>query len=253
MLEADTFTEIGATHYQCQDSARVHVYGDHAIAVLCDGCSSAINTEIGARLLAWNISQNPGWDSSDILAYMDRCIPPMGLHKSSFYSTILRAIADQQQFNVSVWGDGFVIARKVTGGLRVVHLTYPEGAPAYLAYAQSSKDLDAYQSQFHGGICQIDVWDFEDGQWSLVEQSTSEGVVENIFTFTYDEYDLITLSSDGIETFKDVEWKDIVPSLCGYKNLHGEFVRRRVSAFLKREHSVHGDDISFASIARIVS
>ena len=51
-MNADAYFEIGAAHTVCEDYAIAGSYEDLTYAILCDGCSSSQDTDVGARILA---------------------------------------------------------------------------------------------------------------------------------------------------------------------------------------------------------
>jgi hypothetical protein len=51
-MKADSYFEIGSTHQVCQDYALAYASDDFAYAIMSDGCTSSLNTDIGARLVS---------------------------------------------------------------------------------------------------------------------------------------------------------------------------------------------------------
>ena len=79
------------------------------------------------------------------------------------------------------------------------------------------------------------------------------------FTFPRDEYDVVAVMSDGVQSFRrkvgnvfeSVPAFEVVAEMMAFKGLAGQFVVRRMKAFLKQVAANGGhwdDDVSMAAI-----
>lgn len=264
MPHADCFFAIGKTHKVCQDYARCSRKEDTRIqAVLADGCSTAPDTDIGARCLVL-ASDLPRFN--DILMVADRGRQALFLHPLSLDATLLRLRAVEGRILVEVSGDGVVAMRRKDGLLESWHFEYPDGYPGYLSYAQDDARMEHFKAkhglrkvkQYMGANCVSEVVEHID-HYDLVEHDPA-GLV---FTLDLDvnDYDFVAVFSDGVSSFQretlpkrfePVNVHEVLEQVMAIKGGVGEFVSRRCQKFLKgfcaENHWHHNDDFSMAAI-----
>ena len=276
-LAADHVFVQGSTHQVCQDYSYTSTEHSPAVAIVADGCSSSPHTDVGARLLALEagLVSARGVDMIDVgtacamygsarahvpWAIRDvDCLDATLLVAQAFPATgILRVVA---------WGDGVLVRRRrADAGLEVVRVSFlgpndkPSDYPVYLAYFTREDRLHTVleRSPFR----RVETWDLAAGQ---PPQVSVESVRDNpvfVWSGEAEQYDLITLLSDGVGTFyREVEsgtWKhperiglsEVIEPLVSFRGA-GPFVLRRVTRALRdwaREGITHADDLAVAAL-----
>ncbi|MFM9709491.1 PP2C family serine/threonine-protein phosphatase, partial [Streptomyces galilaeus] len=96
-------------------------------------------------------------------------------------------------------GDGSIILRRKADKAFVVHtISYKENYPYYPSYLTSDKRNSTWQAQT-GNTKTIDTMIISNGNVSnAITESQSPF---ELFVYDANEYDIVLLSSDGIETF----------------------------------------------------
>lgn len=149
----DAWFAIGDTHVVCQDFAVAgHTADGNGFAVVCDGCSSSPDTDVGARLLAaaacipLRQGQLPGPEMGETVETVETVemakIVEQAAHAAAMLqlpphcldATLLVALTDQHCCRVRVFGDGVVAAVRHGGQLQVHRFEQPDGAPPYPSY-----------------------------------------------------------------------------------------------------------------------
>ena len=269
-MNADCAFFIGKTHSVCEDYARAQ---DDCV-VLGDGCSSSVDSDIGARLLCSAVcsliddfpQQNNGFYGYTLFR-ADTVRKIMELKKGCLDATLLVANYDSLRRGVfvSTIGDGIRIARlRENGRFLVWARIYPDEYPYYLNYSSDEDRLDDYIKQGHGKCNVLHlVIDLADGVIdSSVEENVSDWETHKAF-FDQHLYDLVLIASDGLSHFyKSVETStsrygeniglsDVLVRLLAFKNFTKKFVYRRLFRFLsdcEKDGWYGSDDISLGAI-----
>jgi len=202
------------------------------------GKSFLDDPEIAGRQLAFEISSIKG---------------VTGLSTSVFDATLMCAIAweqdDKIQCKVVSFGDGVVAVSKPHDGfesLSAIHFEYEGGAPAYLTNRYFHKAYLDNQEQY---LTYYPSGDTYTEKASLIYKAD---------LFNLHPGDWVMLSTDGLGSFEKVAtgeilpWQEQLEKLVKFKQLQGEFLQRRVRAFLKTcdaEGVNHFDDFSVAGIS----
>ena len=277
-MNQDSAFTIGRTHKICEDYAKDGTVDDKPYVLLADGCSSAIDTDFGARLLVkaaekW-IHHPTTKDGIDVgrsaIIEAEAYRGALGLDPHSLCATLLFAKADELFFNISVFGDGMVAVRnRENGSFRVTQWEFSSGAPYYLCYELG--DRNHYFENFPDTKYQITNYTIP-ADFSEVKSSFQEGDFRTYLTewgpcfnqsYHISEYDLVAVISDGISSFSQVvktdtgisnesipEWL-VLKELLAFKNYNGNFVQRRFGrAFDKfaKDGWRNGDDVSIGVI-----
>lgn len=275
-MKSDAYYTIGSRHTVCQDYAIADtlngVDGDGAYAIVCDGCSASIDVDIGARLLALSAKRTLfiGGDKMnyDIFGKVTaknletiRNIIPFNEH--GLDATLLAAwVTPDKNFTAHLYGDGVFIHQTATT-LRVVHVDFESGAPAYLSYYLDKGRMENYnkneKTKGKKSILDISLYrgDSEDPSRDVIELETFAPPFEPVtFTGLVSPGDIIAVASDGVNSFSKtggdkINWDTIVREFIDFKNIEGVFVQRRLSAMKRKfakEDVNHYDDISMAAI-----
>ncbi len=283
-MHSDAFFTIGKTHKVCEDYARagdIPFRGDgpdRTYAIVCDGCSSSADTDIGARFLALgaiqgisickdNFKERTEWA---IWQARDR-LHQAGLGLTCLDATLLAAYQrDDGKVDVVITGDGVVAAKRWDGSIEVWEIDF-QGAPAYLSYALLPDRMLVYAAEGYKGrtvrcylITKGETIQTMEADWPLIiEGEPHKTVTWNHFAAHFDAFDpavyeSVTVISDGVQSFQDwdamksIPFLEVVPHLLDIKGYRGQFVTRRCRAFLNRfcdkNGWQHNDDLAVASI-----
>ena len=266
-MNADHHFEIGKDHRVCQDYAFSACGENHAVAVVCDGCSSSSDVDFGARALALSVKRtlmigggDMNWDlfgkvTINNLSTIGDKIP---LDPRSLDATLLLAFVKGKEFKAHIFGDG-VFFHKTATTLRIVHVDFESNKPDYLSYHLDKLRMKEYDETVTGSKHVLDTSYYlaNEGKESIeienyikpFEPVTFNGLVEN--------GDILGVMSDGVNSFRlnngdEIRGSDIVKEFVDFKSTVGVFVARRILA-LKRQYTkeqiTHSDDISVSAIA----
>ncbi len=268
MINTDCFfTPAQRPKKNCQDYA---LCGHDPIpyTILCDGCSSSRNTDVGARLLAFAARRN----ISDLIEPILNSLSPdttfkevykvfglrsifdawkaadsIGLNKESLDSTLIVSFFWNNHVYCFVYGDGTIIA----SNLLTKKISFEGNAPYYLSYQVDSDRASSY-------------WDFAKQYMGFVKRVETTGGTPHSILLHYDspiifkmETKLFLSSTDGIDSLIDFNTVEKVPislvssEFCGIKNTKGEFIKRRVRKALEEfnEKNIYlSDDLSIGAI-----
>lgn len=249
MRTTSSYYCIGAKHIRCEDYA---LHWDDGV-VVSDGCSGAEHADVGARLICWEVRQSSplkkGW-----LPYGSRqATQLLGLPDISLYASTMVITDDQNTFNVQVAGDGVVAARRHDGSYRITRLHFLNSCPQYAA--KNFPGVDPYSCEFEQFV---DVYDPD-----LVSTTVNDTQIDAFSRFTYnkDEFDLVAVFSDGVESFRTVTsegwdvsnkmFTDFVADFMSVRNHNGNFMERRARRVLhdlSRRGIYHTDDFSVGAL-----
>jgi hypothetical protein len=231
-MNSDCAFWIGKTHPICQDYALAGTGQGMAYAIVCDGCSSSLHTDIGARLLAKTtegLLQND--DAQEAVTRAACCAELLGLPLMCLDATLLTVWASEDTFTARCYGDGVVALGHLDGAWEAFVVTYAANYPRYPSYLRDSARSSLWGAQ-PGNVKQIEHW-----------QSTQDGLVTCESTISDQEYETYTgnsaevqfvaVLSDGVQSFTEVAVPDVLAALLSFKNHAGQFVQRRAQAFLK--------------------
>lgn len=262
-MNCDSHYWKGHGHRVCEDYAR-HVECDVGTFVaVSDGCSSAPDTDIGARLIATSaLSQLRS--SADLrsqrvnfpmLLENSLRLVPYGIHTDCLHATLLTIQPTWEGVKVSVAGDGFVLFRhRDTQLIEVFEVDYSD-MPAYPLYLHESK-RDTYFGNRYGHRVITRHLEGED-VLPMSDKVITPETLNWEFHVPSMAFDLIMVCTDGIKTFRDAEGSlvpvmTIAKHLMDVRNPHGEFVQRGANFFLKRvvakQGWTHYDDIGLGAI-----
>ena len=236
MIRTDSYFAIGSGHRVCEDYA---AHGPSAI-VLCDGCSSSKDTDVGARLLALSTLRCIEEVSATVstlrcVAQAETLARGLGLKTSSLDATLLYAYVTPcgEHIHVQMVGDGHIYVQYLDEGIEAKHHTreFEHNAPFYATYMLDTVRMSS---------------------WTAMQSDPETTGILDLY-LPISEVASVTLVSDGIDTLvqdkKPVE-ADIT-ELVKFKNTAGEFQKRRMQFFerrLRNENITHEDDLSVATL-----
>ena len=257
-MNCDSHFSIGKSHMVCEDYAYAGINhnGNH-VAIISDGCSSSDDTDFGARAFtrsAFNTGIDLEYSTSlyfraERLLYNSlrdavESVERLNLSRFCLDTTLFYLEEYRDYVNIITSGDGFVIAKSDDGRISLWKIEYPSGAPFYFSYSLDLSRENRYREEF--GMNR------EITRYLIGDETTEMSADQDAFGFKLpkDNYEFVAVCSDGIDTF-DMPVVEVVKELSSFKNYTGEFVKRRVRAFLKkcRKNNInHSDDISMAAI-----
>lgn len=276
-MNADSAYIIGASHMEigCQDYALSMANDKQAIAVVCDGCSTAPHTDVGARIVAHTALNMLRYNGANFLgiakedkllahrAFSDDVVYQLQKHaeilgsvaENMMQATLMAAFTDGVHYIIFAYGDG-VIALQHSDKLEVIRIDYSHNGPQYLGYRLT----DVLDRGYHD-------WSF--GQTKILTTDilvSGESTNHRTDTLSYndpvvlvgqvDDLVSLTVSSDGVQSVRHksgqpVQELEEAQNLFKYPNYNGLYVKRRVNAFnrnLAKQEKVHEDDLGVASI-----
>jgi len=266
MLNADTFLEIGDSHRVCEDYI---IAGDNPVPfiILSDGCSSSNNTEMGARILCHLAKQYLRYRGDNlydldynkmgnwVIHNAELTARQLGLTVSCLDATLIVSYELDGIVTVFMYGDGVVVSKSSNGAIQVDFIEFTNNAPYYLSYL-----IDEFRDEiYHANKNSKSLHEtFESGDTKYQEIAYDTKVV---LQYSLTAHPNIFISSDGLQSFikKDPSLRDAIPlhdvlePFMAFKNVKGEFLKRRMKRALKdlkNNGIVHYDDLSIGAYTR---
>lgn len=282
-MNTNAYFEIAAHYQVCEDYAISGTYQDMAYAIVCDGCSSSENSDVGARLMAHiakgvimylkdrNLLGSPEFVNHFKELIVRKGIEvknSLGLSTDAFDATLLVHIAFDSKILSIAWGDGYIMYKTKDSKHLVYDISFSTGAPYYLSYEMSTSKKQKYMDEFGEGTITIKNMTLSaEGAIEWERSITNPIIAESLYKEAYASMiSFATVSSDGLGTYQDNpkgikedgtekrKYKaiEIIPQMMAYKTIAGEFVIRRMHRMktdMAKANIIHFDDISCASIA----
>lgn len=272
-MNTDSAFRKGYSHEVCEDYA----YSMDDLIIVCDGCSSAEDTDLGSRIIAMAVKgfiEDFGNDRhiiTDIratIAILLQKIESISFamlgkkNSESLYSTLLFAFKHRDGLVIFVAGDGIVSFIGDDGARGDLRFSNQNGYPFYLPYLSNMAEYRSYSL-----LDSIEVSNNDEGFISnlLLGSRTDHNDAYHYFisneTLETCSCKYVLLSSDGIESFTkemrtgtsltkvSVSHEDVLENFLPFKSTKGKFVKRRMNGFLKKckkEGQDHFDDFSIA-------
>jgi hypothetical protein len=274
-MNTDSFFTIGTTHRVCED----YCLSTHSIAkpliVLSDGCSSSKDTDFGSRILV-KAAQNL-YESIDIVPSEKRFLDNLwdlskqsvnaigGLSDICLDATLIIGFKIENAIQVIMVGDGTVSAKAKDGSIHSKTVDYKGNAPLYLSYLYSDPKRKLQREKEFDCTKTLNEKIHKNGN-ILTETSKVSNEMIEVFTFPLEDFDFVSIFSDGVSSFVEPEKSDItktfktfkntpehiiIEKAMDFKNTSGEFVRRRCQRLLKDltwNGVTNTDDFSIATI-----
>jgi len=265
-MHADSYYVIGDSHKVCQDYALHGVdSAGKPYIFLADGCSSAKDTDFGARILCHSAKMYEDEffeeNMENIFEHIRDERLDFDLPYEALYATLLGAKSKENGVISYLTGDGIVAGRKTDGTIEYSRVESPYSAPYYLMYDLENNGPKDYVEQFGNFIKQTDILIKPDGEICLLEEIFFP--YDNVLRTEFDldgvpDFEVMAIFSDGVTSFVDENKKPIhesiiIKELLDFKSTKGEFVHRRMTAALKKWKKMgwsHHDDLSMACIMR---
>jgi len=260
---SDTVLTIGKTHVICEDYV---TEGDTPVPylILCDGCSSSVNTDVGARLLAhsmryviedaYNTSSSHPWPYLEMkqlaIKRAEQAVAGLGLNWNCLDATLITAVCIGGKVYVYMYGDGVILYREKSDPDKIKHfqVDFYNNMPYYASYLLSDSRRRDYQDKVEKGCV---------GMAIVLESETKRDFLrwdsELIFEFDLDEVSMVAISSDGIsqvidsKTGERLSLDSVAKEFLTFRTSKGEVLKRRLKKALEaynKEKIYPTDDIS---------
>lgn len=286
-LAGDSNFFIGDQHLRqgkpCQDYTLTERVGDFVLAIVCDGCSTGLKTDVGARLWALAtfaavrsiLKEDPRVALNDTLtrnieesrwAIVNQSKKIYGLQFKDLLATCGYGLFSSTGGIVHLVGDGVVIEKYRDGRVILSRYDWEKNTPAYPMYAE---DFYVGFIKEHGGNINVPrlkcttVSLFSEEKKDIVTEEIPLGVGMVGVTRLYDEHmmrelECVCISTDGITQIRMLhegemaDWVWAAGELVRLKNSTGEFMKRRTRGFLQdigKTGKVPFDDLGCAAVS----
>jgi hypothetical protein len=266
-LNLDTFLEIGNQHKVCEDYI---VSGNTPVPyiILSDGCSTANNSEMGARILCHLAKQYLKYNKDEIhdLDYWklgqwvihnaEQTARQLGLSISCLTATLIVAYYVDDYIRIMIYGDGSFITINAQDNIDIISIEFSGNAPYYLVYLIDSFRHDLYDKAKNTKKV---IYHYADGSETEDESAYDHPMDFKIRTVNVPT---VLVASDGIDTFlrksgavtQHLKAHEIINPCVAFKNIKGEFLKRRLNKQMKvfeQEGIGHFDDLSLGAFLNI--
>lgn len=269
---SDSFFCQGTSHNICEDYA---VAKDN-YGIVCDGCSSANDTDFGARILS-KISQKYIAEENfadcvkSAAEIAVACIPNIG--KDCLSATILTIVALDDMFLIRIIGDGYWgLRNRETQQWKYGCIEFVKGAPFYLQYEMSNsklkwhnefKETDSNSLIYEKRDCQegFNLWNCEKIAFDIANP-----IIE--FAESNKTFDIGFVASDGIGSFyrniktqsgksnEKISDLNVLKRITDFVTLREEFVKLQCNWLFKKQTKgtfkydewQNSDDLSIAAV-----
>jgi hypothetical protein len=266
---ADSYYTIGSTHNECQDYACSGNVEGKPFAIVADGCSSAPYSDWGARLLAQALSMQIynkctlGENFRTATSNAQFQASGLGLPGSALRATLGCVTVNGGTIQTTLFGDGYIFARKRDGGWIHRKVEFTSGAPYYPAYEVEKGAREAYLKQFGNSKVIYSGSESEACEMTIDAYLNVNGVLHYNDAFNMKEFDLVAVLSDGLGQFSSTKRDTTQPVntpisveavwavLATFSAYAPGFVKRRCQrAFetFKEKGWTNRDDFSIAAI-----
>jgi hypothetical protein len=235
------------------------------LAVVCDGCSSSENSDIGSRLLSiiakdamCEIFKRDLVYEEHIREYIIRKMIEVkkccSFLNTTFFDSTLMIIVKPKDFyaRVLVYGDGVIFKKeKDSPNIELCEISFSHNAPYYLNYKTDFKRDSLYLKNSSEEICCRTGFAIGDHNIPVAD------AIPAFYTINGGEPDFIGIASDGISQLLNrntgtmLPTEEVIKNLTDFKTTNGQFVKRRVKRAMD-EYAKNGiipvDDLSLAVI-----
>jgi serine/threonine protein phosphatase PrpC len=277
----DSYFAIGKTHKLCEDYVTLG-YKPIPYIIVADGCSSSQNTDVGARILAWAMAKaitslynrvNVIPFDYDVLAHTAIAMArsqadALGLDTTATDTTIVVAFYHNEHIWVYMYGDGIIFLKRIDGTIDFFSVSYEfmengekRERPYYLSYLVNPYRKSVYMDAVIASNPEMTVKRiYNHLRQDNVSLRFDAKVIKK---FPISEYSAIAIGSDGISTFYDIskspeesklELSVVVPKFINFKNIKGEFVKRRAKKQITsyaQDGIFHMDDFSMGAFTEL--
>lgn len=269
MIITDSIFEKGSSHQVCQDySASVQ---DSAVG--SDGCSSSMDTDVGARVLVHTLLGQLELDKDKLESSGEmilrnamrssvRTIGSMFLPDTALDATIFGFKVVGNKLLSLISGDGYIYKKYKDGYSSLISVDFSENMPFYPSYMTNSSRFLAYKEKENTVNVNLKIL-----SQNPIENNTWTYSALNFFRFEVhdlEDLELFLMFSDGLATFQktnrecpsvkeDVALLEILNKITNFKSYSQGFLQRKIINGLKKEYKgwelSHWDDFSVIGLA----
>jgi len=276
-MRSDSYFAIGKAHTVCEDYARDGLIPgtQRSFAIVSDGCSSSPDTDFGSRFMTVATIQTlarsgDDFDLNEIIHLAKQ--PTAGFMSPHCLDATLMMVWEKADgmIGVMVTGDGVILARRWDGTVETWVIDQ-KGAPTYMSYMLDANRFVEYRKQGYGR--RIVTYYCNGEETNLLHGGSSDTMaamthygtrcpafIDMKLELGFDPaiYQVVMVSSDGIQSFKnmatqqEVPLNEVVPHVMDIKVPTGAFLRRAHNWFLTKTCPKlswqHTDDFGTAAI-----
>lgn len=265
----DSFFLQGKSHKVCQDYA---IHGKDYV-ILADGCSTAKDSDFGARLLAKAAQSviEDGWKIDDegykqILYRAKNYLDKLELSNDCLCATLSIVQSIEEYFYISIFGDGSLAVKDLKGNTSIYTVEFPLNAPFYLRYLLEHQLINDYQNNIgnYYTINEFILGEEQEAFQDIFNIDFNNPINTYLFQqFAHKDIATIALFTDGISSFYSCENREtskqitkieaspIIEELLTFKNFNPGFVERRCQAAMRKFNKLgwfNSDDLSMGVI-----
>jgi hypothetical protein len=267
-LFLDSYYTIGKLHLFCEDYV---CQGGPPFPhiILADGCSAALNSDLGARLLVLNarsllsrFALSAGDEAEQIARHWRlgrriirraaRQAQDLGLNEGVLDATLLIAWCDGETVYVHLYGDGCIVTRNADGVVAAIEVEYAENAPYYLSYLFDTERGALYREAIGDAQGQSIRYLHEGG--ATVRQEPFD--TPTLFSFSLATFPTVIVSTDGLHSFLNTETGErlalleVAQRFIDFPHFNEGFVKRQtrdVLADYSRQRIINLDDLGWGA------
>ncbi len=270
-LFLDSYYTIGKLHLFCEDYV---CQGGQPFPyiILADGCSAALDSDLGARLLVLNarsLLRRFAFSASDeagpanrhwrlgrwIIRRAARQARDLGLNEGVLDATLLIAWCDGETVYVHLYGDGCIATRNADGAVAAIQVEYAENAPYYLSYLLDAEREALYREAIGAAQGQSVRYLYDGGATNRQEPFDTP----TVFSFSLATFPTVMVSTDGLHSFLNtgtgerLTLLEVAQRLLDFPQINTGFVKRQtrdVLADYGRQRIVNLDDLGWGVFVR---
>jgi len=278
ILGTDHYFHIGYAHLEagkpCQDYAWSEMGGEKTFAIVSDGCSTGVHTDIGARIMTlataaalrkYCCTAPRERFIEDVKIYRQKIISEsmalLALPDQVMLATTLFAVFTPEGGVVQVDGDGVVAFKYQSGRVEMSRFEWDENTPFYPAYSEAdvkrfveAHGNDLEQERFRETrVTYTPKGSFsERAEYHYSLRQGMAGVTWFVPNIPYgDELEYVAIFTDGVTQVDGIDWNEAVVKFLSFKSVAGEFAKRRMQSGIKEARKTGKgpfDDIGYAVI-----
>lgn len=280
-MHADAFYAKGWTHANCQDYAAAFsaIHSEdgepqgHHYAIISDGCSSAKDTDLGARLLVRAAHCESGAfgrmlaalesDGGNYTGRVDEIwkefvvktttraamwADAMEVAEEALSATLLVACGGPKWCFTASYGDGCHVVSRVESGQHITEVCIVEfmaNYPAYPLYAVNERLGELFAAVEGNSRKSL----YTDDAGGLEERIG--GGPSQVFCYPSSDVAFLAVGSDGVGSCGSLPAPAVAMNLTNFKNFTGEFVKRRATRALEecaKAGQNPADDVSIGAV-----
>lgn len=271
-IALDSYYTIGKLHLICEDYL-YQGFKPFPHLILADGCSSSLDSDVGARLLVLNARRLLPRFTTGAMSEAERAArhwrwgrrivrraarqaQELNLNSEALDATLLIAWCDGATVYVHLYGDGCIVTRREDGGVAVIQVEYAGNAPYFLSYLLDTERLALYQEAIGDPLeaQSVEYWN-ETGMTTRLECFDTPAV----FSFSLAVFPTVMVTTDGLHSFVNAETGQpvdvltVAREMLNFESLNGDFVKRQLRKVLVeygRQWVFNLDDLGLGAFVR---